>query len=154
GRLFDGVASLLGVRDRVSVEAQAAIELEWLARSSRAQGSYPVEVSPDGEIRIAPIVSAILGEVRKGIGIPDIARRFHRTLADAVRKVCLLVRERSAVHRVVLSGGVFMNEILLVETLEGLRRDGFAVYRHRRVPPNDGGLALGQLAVAAAGGGS
>jgi hydrogenase maturation protein HypF len=153
GRLFDGVAALLGIRDRVSYEGQAAIELEWLAQTSRADGSYPVEISPDGIIRTSPIVSGVLGELRKGVRPGDIARRFHRTIAEVLRRMCLELRDKTGLGRVALSGGVFMNELLLEDSLERLQREGFRVYRHRLVPPNDGGLALGQLAVAAAGGG-
>jgi hydrogenase maturation protein HypF len=150
GRLFDGVASLLGIRDRVSYEGQAAIELEWLARTSDADGSYPLEIT-GGRIQTAPIISALLNEIRRGVRAADIARRFHRTIAEAIRMMCVALRDESGLDRVALSGGVFMNELLLNDVLAKL--DGFRVYRHRLVPPNDGGLALGQLAVAAAGGG-
>jgi hydrogenase maturation protein HypF len=150
GRLFDGVASLLGIRDRVSYEGQAAIELEWLARTSDADGSYPLEII-DGRIQTRPMIAAVLDERRRGVRAADIARRFHRTIAELIRVMCVALRDESGLDRVALSGGVFMNELLLEDALA--RLDGFRVYRHRLVPPNDGGLALGQLAVAAAGGG-
>jgi hydrogenase maturation protein HypF len=153
GRLFDGVASLLGLRDRVSYEGQAAIELEWLARTSDAAGSYPVEFGPGGVIQIDPVIAELLAEIRRGVQAADVARRFHSTIVEAIRRTCLRLREATGLERVALSGGVFMNDILLTESLEALGREGFRVYRHRLVPPNDGGLALGQLAVAAAGGG-
>jgi hydrogenase maturation protein HypF len=153
GRLFDGVASLLGVRDRTHYEGQAAIELEWLARTSDAEGVYPVELGPEGVLGTARVVSGIVEDLRRGVRTADIARRFHRSIAEGVRKTCVWLRDRSGLERVALSGGVFMNELLLGESLSLLEREGFRVYRHRLVPPNDGGLALGQLAVAAAGGG-
>jgi hydrogenase maturation protein HypF len=156
GRLFDGISSLLGVRDRVSYEGQAAIELEWRAGESSAQGSYPVDLVREEAgwiVRVAPLISTIAGELRRGVPSPDIARRFHSTLVETVRQTCLKLREESGLDRIVLSGGVFMNEILLAECSAALGREGFAVYRHRRVPPNDGGICLGQLAVAAGGGG-
>jgi hydrogenase maturation protein HypF len=156
GRVFDGVSSLLGIRDRVSYEGQAAIELESRARESSAQGSYPVDLAREDEgwiVRVAQLISAIAGELRRGVPAPDIARRFHSTLVEIVRRTCLKLREESGLDRVVLSGGVFMNEILLTESSAALGREGFAVYRHRLVPPNDGGICLGQLAVAAGGGG-
>lgn len=153
GRLFDAVSSLLGIRDRVSYEGQAAIELEWLARESSASGRYPVELSPEGVVRIGPLIGGLLDDLRRGVDRADIARRFHSTIVGMIRQVCLRLREESGLDRVVLSGGVFMNEILLDGALEGLGRDGFRVYRHRLVPPNDGGLCLGQLAIAAAAGG-
>ena len=156
GRLFDAVASILGVRDRVTYEGQAAIELEWRAAESRARGAYPVELAAEGGrwiVRIAPVISGVAADRRRGVPAADIARRFHSTLVEAIRRTCGRLREESGLGRVVLSGGVFMNEILLAESVAGLEADGFAVFRHRRVPPNDGGLCLGQLAVAAAGGG-
>jgi hydrogenase maturation protein HypF len=152
GRLFDGVASLLGIRDRVSYEGQAAIELEWLARTSDAGGTYPLEIT-GGRIQTTPILSGVLGELRRGVRAADIARRFHRTIAEAIRAMCVALRDEAGLDRVALSGGVFQNELLLEDALAVLEREGFRVYRHRLVPPNDGGLALGQLAVAAAGGG-
>jgi len=156
GRLFDGVSSLLGLRDRVSYEGQAAIELEWMARQSEASGHYPVEFAREGDawtLRIAPLIVALAGEIRRGVSKVDIARRFHTTIVETIRRTCLKLREESGLDRVVLSGGVFMNEILLSESCAALSREGFAVHRHRLVPPNDGGICLGQLAVAAGGGG-
>ncbi len=153
GRLFDGIASLLGVRDRVSYEGQAAIELEWLARDGAAGAFYPVELTGAGEIRLAPLISALFADLRRGVSRADIARQFHSTLVEIIRRTCAKVRAETGLDRVVLSGGVFMNDLLLTEAPAALRRDGFRVYRHRLVPPNDGGLSLGQLAVAAAGGG-
>ncbi len=153
GRLFDAVSSLLGIRDRVSYEGQAAIELEWLARTSAARGAYPVEVSGDGVVRVGPVISGLLADLRRGAPRADLARRFHSTIVEAIRRVCVLLRAETGLDRVVLSGGCFMNEIVLTGALEALRREDFRVYRHRLVPPNDGGICLGQLAVAAAQGG-
>lgn len=150
GRLFDAASSLLGIRDRVSYEGQAAIELEWLAQGSDAPGHYPVEISDEGLVRLAPLITGLLEDLRRGAARADVARRFHSTIVETIRRVCCRLREESGLDRVVLSGGVFMNEILLSGALEGLGRDGFRVYRHRLVPPNDGGLCLGQLAIAAA----
>jgi hydrogenase maturation protein HypF len=154
GRLFDGVSSILGLRDRVSYEGQAAIELEGLARGSSARGAYPVEVAADGAVRLSPILCALAGEIRGGRSPADIARRFHTTIVEAIRIVCGRIRGESGLDRVVLSGGVFMNDLLNAEVPRVLAREGFRVFRHRRVPPNDGGLCLGQLAVAAAGEGA
>jgi hydrogenase maturation protein HypF len=145
GRLFDGVSALLGLRDRVSYEGQAAIELEWLAAKSDASGHYPL----DG-LRVAPIIAGVTGDLRRGVAKPDIARRFHSTVVEAIRATCRRLREERGLDRVVLSGGVFMNEIVLTGSLAALGRDGFHVFRHRLIPPNDGGLCLGQLAVASA----
>jgi hydrogenase maturation protein HypF len=156
GRLFDAVASLTGIRDRVTYEGQAAVELEARAEESRSTGWYPVAFEREADrwiLQVAPIISEVATQRRRGVPATDIARRFHSTLVEAIRQTCRRLRDESGLDRVVLSGGVFMNEILLSESLAGLKADGFAVFRHRRVPTNDGGLCLGQLAVAAAGGG-
>jgi len=156
GRLFDAVAAVLGVRDRVTYEGQAAIELEGRAHESRAAGAYPVEFARGADrwiVQSAPLISEVAAEARRGVPVADIARRFHSTLIEAVRRTCRRLRDESGLNRIVLSGGVFMNEILLSGSVAGLEEDGFSVHRHRLVPPNDGGLCLGQLAVAAAGGG-
>jgi hydrogenase maturation protein HypF len=156
GRLFDGVSSLLGVRDRVAYEGQAAIELETLARSQPADGAYAVDLQRKDEtwiVRVGPMLAGIEKDLCKGVPGATIARRFHSTMAELIRTTLIRLREESGLTDVVLSGGVFMNELLLRETLRTLRHEGFSVFRHRRVPANDGGLSLGQLAVAAAGGG-
>jgi hydrogenase maturation protein HypF len=152
GRLFDGISSLLGLRDEVTYEGQAAIELEWLARGSAADGHYAVE-GPAGIVRVAPIIGGVLEDLRSGVPKADIARRFHSTIVETVRRTCAAIRGERGLDRVVLSGGVFLNEIVLAGCLAALARDGFRAFRHRLVPPGDGGLCLGQLAVAAAGGG-
>jgi hydrogenase maturation protein HypF len=155
GRLFDGVAALAGVRDRVSYEGQAAIELEWLASEALADGHYPFEVEEAGADRplvidTRPMIAEVAVEVGRGRGAAIVGRRFHSTLVEIVAAVCSRIRSRTGLGAVVLSGGVFLNALLLREAIERLGRDGFRVYRHRRVPPSDGGLSLGQLAIAAA----
>lgn len=156
GRLFDGVSSLLGVRDRVVYEGQAAIELETLARPQPPSGAYPVDLlRKNGAwvVRVGPVLAGIEKDLRMGIPKATIARRFHSTMAEMIRVTLVRLRDDSGLSDVVLSGGVFMNELLLRETLRTLGRERFSVFRHRRVPTNDGGLSLGQLAVAAGGGG-
>jgi hydrogenase maturation protein HypF len=158
GRLFDAVAALAGVRQQVSYEGQAAVELEWRASTALPDGTYPFDLeTPDGEsagaafqIDTRPLIAAVACDVYNGLCPERIARRFHSTLVEIIAQACRRVREQSGLEAVVLSGGVFMNALLLVEAVERLRADGFRVYRHRRVPPNDGGLSLGQLAIAAA----
>ena len=158
GRLFDAVAALAGVRHSVAYEGQAAIELEWLASQVAADGSYPFEMKKaiDDSSGITPFVldmSCLIDEVwrdaRKGVSPGVIGRRFHSTMVELIARVCASLREVSGLDAVVLSGGVFMNALLTTEVLPRLEADGFRVYRHRRVPPNDGGISLGQLAVAA-----
>jgi hydrogenase maturation protein HypF len=156
GRLFDGVAALAGVRGRVSHEGQAAMELEWLASTSDSGGVYPFEmIESDGEdspilIDTRPLICEAVAESRRGRDAATIARSFHRTAVEIVARVCARLRERSGLSVVALSGGVFLNALLTTGVVDRLERDGFRVLRHRRVPPGDGGLSLGQLAIAAA----
>jgi hydrogenase maturation protein HypF len=158
GRLFDAVASLAGVRDRVTYEGQAAIELEWLASSVAPAGVYPFAVQPASAVAgrgplgidTRPLVAAVAEDARNNVAAARIARRFHTTLVEIVARVCICLREESGLADVVLSGGVFLNVLFTSEVCARLRADGFCVYRHRLVPPNDGGLSLGQLAIAAA----
>jgi hydrogenase maturation protein HypF len=147
GRLFDAVAALLCIRGKVVYEGQAAIELEMLAEPSNY--SYPF--SADGyELDVRPVVRGIVEDLMKGVPVARIAGRFHRTIAEMLAVACLKAREVTGVNRVALSGGVFQNRLLLEQLVERLGEDNFAVYTNRRVPPNDGGLSLGQAAVAAA----
>ncbi len=156
GRLFDAVAALAGVRDRVSFEGQAAMELEWLASEARAEEGYPFAVGQPArvgnplQIDTRPLIAEVAEEARRGVGPAEIGRRFHATMANVIVCVCERLRTENGLNEVVLSGGVFMNVLLLEQAVAGLEAIGFCVYRHRQVPPNDGGLCLGQLAVAAA----
>ena len=158
GRLFDAVAALAGLRQRVSYEGQAALELEWLASTEGLTGHYPFGLQtnesacPEDVIQIdtRPLIAGVVRDVHNKLGPARIARRFHTTLVEIVVEVCRRIRAGSGLQRVVLSGGVFMNALLLTEVVERLSVERFQVYRHRQVPPNDGGLSLGQLAIAAA----
>ncbi len=157
GRLFDAVAAVAGVRDRVTYEGQAAIELEWLATTVPPDTAYPFTVSrptdPANEplvIDTRPLIRAVADDARKGVEAARIARRFHSTLVELIVTVCGRLRGVTGLGVVVLSGGVFLNALLSREVAAQLEREGFRVYRHSLVPPNDGGLSLGQLAVAAA----
>jgi hydrogenase maturation protein HypF len=159
GRLFDAIAVLAGVRDRVSYEGQAAMELEWLATETPPDGSYPFAFCPAPHEETAetplvidtrPTIRAVVEEATRGTSAALIARRFHSTLVHLIAAICSRLRQTTNIEDVVLSGGVFLNALLTCEVSARLRDDGFRVYRHRLVPPNDGGLSLGQLAVAAA----
>lgn len=157
GRLFDAIASLVGVRQRVSQEGQAAMELEWLAADRAPEECYPFFLSSDDpaacqpmQIDCRPLVDAVVCDIRAGIGASRIARRFHSTVVEIIARVCGRIQSESRIDRVVLSGGVFMNALLLQETTTRLTDRGLHVFRPCRVPPNDGGLCLGQLAIAAA----
>jgi hydrogenase maturation protein HypF len=153
GRLFDAVASILGVRHEISYEGQAAIELEMLA--SDAAGVYPFTLAASDagggdsfQIDLRQTVEVIVHEFLQGVPPPDIASRFHRTVARLAGDACVRIRETDGLNRVCLSGGVFQNLRLLRLTADELRRRQFDVFLHRRVPPNDGGLALGQAVIA------
>ncbi len=156
GRLFDAVAAVLGVRDAVSYEGQAAIELEQLADPAESEAD-PLEVdSPSGGdhggllLRGTGLIRAVVEDVAAGTPKPVVAARFHNALARGVVDVCRRVRAERGLGTVALSGGVFQNLLLLERTVAGLEAAGFAVLLHRRVPPNDGGISLGQAAVAGA----
>jgi hydrogenase maturation protein HypF len=149
GRLFDAVSSLIGRRHRVSYEGQAAMELEWLCEGRLSDRAYPFDV--DDAVVTRPLIRALMEDVEGGVPPAEIARRFHKTMVAIIEDVCERLREAhglSELSRVVLSGGVFQNALLTESTIPALERRGFAVYRHVKVPPNDGGLSLGQLAVA------
>ncbi|MEU8518803.1 carbamoyltransferase HypF [Streptomyces sp. NPDC048577] len=157
GRLFDAVSSLAGVCHHSGYEAQAAIELEGAAL--RASGTGPdggyafglaAPVGP-GPLRAdpGPVLAAVVADVRAGTDPATIAARFHRSVAGLVATLCRHARERHGTDTVALTGGVFANTLLSSACARTLREDGFIVLRHRHVPPNDGGLSLGQLMVAA-----
>ncbi|MBF8256074.1 MAG: hypF [Anaerolineales bacterium] len=147
GRLFDAVAALIGVRQEVRDEAQAAVELEALADPSE-HGSYAFAF--DGStFDASPVIRELVVEMRQGVAPPILAARFHNAVAAMVGEVCLRARQLTGVHRVALSGGVWQNLFLLERTVTRLEQAEFDVLLHRRVPANDGGVALGQAAVAA-----
>ena len=151
GRLFDAVASILGLRDRVDFEAQAAMELEALA-DPEPDRVYAVELGEkEGRtiVQTPDLVRGVVEDLLAGVDAARIAGRFHASLADVLVRTCRRLRERSGLDRVALSGGVFQNLRILRPTIDGLGRAGFEVYTHHQVPPNDGGLALGQAAIAA-----
>ncbi|MFJ5273359.1 carbamoyltransferase HypF [Streptomyces sp. NPDC088358] len=177
GRLFDAVSSLAGVCHRSGYEAQAAVELEAAALTAPAgdTGAYGFAVrcaepgrpvvpgaggprtdsapAPAGPAPVladpAPVFAAIVADLRAGVAPGLVAARFHRAVAALVHRLCALARERHGVDTVALTGGVFANSLLSSACAAALHADGFTVLRHHLVPPGDGGLALGQLVVAA-----
>jgi hydrogenase maturation protein HypF len=179
GRLFDAVAALAGIRCHAGYEGQAASELEWLAMAvdPDRDPTYPFEVvasppaaaqqstAPQPAVRAATIsdvsgewpliidtrklITAVVQDVTSGAVPARVARRFHTTVVAMIVDICGRIRETTGVEQVVLTGGVFSNRLLMIEAIKGLEAQRFAVYRHRQVSPGDGGLSLGQLAVAA-----
>jgi len=154
GRLFDAVAAIAGARaSQVTYEGQAAIALEWLATGLDPDRAYPFELFEQGDrlvVDTRPLVAAAAADARAGAGAARIGRRFHSAVVDLIAAVCARLRRRTGLEAVALSGGVFVNAILAREAAARLETDGFRVLRHRVVPPNDGGLCLGQLAAVCA----
>ncbi|MER6513780.1 carbamoyltransferase HypF [Nonomuraea sp. NPDC001636] len=151
GPLFDAVAALLGIRDAVTYEGQAAAELEQRADPAES-GSYPATIT-EGDLLVvhaADLVRAAAADVAAGVATGSIAGRFHNGVADAVVRCCVMLRDGTGLNTVALSGSVLQNALLLERAVERLRGAGFRVLTHTRVPPGDGGLSLGQAAVAAA----
>jgi hydrogenase maturation protein HypF len=144
GRLFDAVACLALGRQVADYEGQAAMELE-AAADRGCREAYEFALG-DGVVQVTPVIQAVLEDVQGGLDPGRISARFHNGLARLVGQVCRALGHRS----VALSGGVFQNALLLERTLEVLDQDGFEVLLNRQVPPNDGGICLGQAAVAAA----
>ena len=152
GRLFDAVASLIGVRNEITYEAQAAIEMEVLSKPFIASArSYPYFVDETEHgimIRLVEVFQSLVEDVRANKSIGLIGAHFHKTIADMTVAICRRARESTGLHEVALSGGVWQNQILLDLVRAGLKQDGFVVYFHKQVPTNDGGLSLGQTVVA------
>jgi hydrogenase maturation protein HypF len=155
GRLFDAAAALLGVRDEISYEGQAAIELEQLADPGEA-GAYAAAIEPGAEsgepfrAAGADLIGAAVADLAAGVAREVIAARFHNGLAALIEDGCVLLREDRGLNTVALSGGVFQNLLLLGSAVRRLEARGFTVLTHSRVPCNDGGISLGQAVVAAA----
>jgi hydrogenase maturation protein HypF len=157
GRLFDAVAALVGVRQRVTYEAQAAIEFEMMAtRWGASQGgdklpAYPfavIEGDDGASIRLGRLLEAIQADLAAGASPAQIGWRFHRTMAEIIGSVCQRIAGEAGLQVIALSGGVFQNRLLLALTVPLLEEAGFRVLLHCQAPCNDGGLSLGQAALA------
>jgi hydrogenase maturation protein HypF len=151
GRLFDAAAAVLGLRDTINYEGQAAIELEQLA-DSQEQGGYRARVAGGRPFVVhgSDLIGAVADDLAAGVAREVIAARFHRAVVALITDGCLLLRERHGLGTVALSGGVFQNLLLLHGATAALEAAGFRVLLHSRVPCNDGGISLGQAVVAAA----
>jgi len=149
GRLFDGVAALLGLRQRVSFEGQAAMELEMHLESD--SGRYATEWTEQDNTRqflIAPLIEDLVADIERGVFSSTIACRFHNTLVWLFTETAIWLREQWGINLVALSGGCFQNVYLLSALLQQLQKRDFKVLIHSKVPPNDGGISLGQATVA------
>ncbi|MFN8667396.1 MAG: carbamoyltransferase HypF [Gemmatimonadaceae bacterium] len=153
GRFLDAASALAGVRQEVSYEGQAAIEFEALARDGAVEARYAFDVHATEALPLcmdgAPVLRQVAADAARGRASRDIARAVHEALADGIVIVADALRARCGIDRVGLTGGVFQNVLLLSLASARLRAAGFTVLRHHRVPPNDGGLALGQAIIAA-----
>jgi hydrogenase maturation protein HypF len=148
GRLFDGIAAMLGLRDRASYRGQAAVELEM--EMDEDQGAYSAVIGQEKPLIIphAPIIQGVISDLVEGVDRRTISRKFHNTLVRIFSNACVKLRHHRKLNRVVLSGGVFQNVFLLSQLERILLELGFEVYTHSLVPTNDGGISLGQVMVA------
>lgn len=154
GRLFDAVAALAGVKQSITYEAEAAMNLEALAGEAAGDsGAYRFTMRDSAPARIGwqGVVREIAADALAGVSAAAIAARFHRGVAEMIAEACARLRAEGAGNTVGLTGGVFQNAVLLRQTIDELHRAGFEVLCHERVPPNDGGLALGQAVLGRAG---
>jgi len=152
GRLFDAVSAMAGIRATIDYEAQAAIEMETQACGAiDEKGLYPFSITGDQNysiIRLRELVAAVAEDILGGCSIATVSMRFHNTIAAMTRDTCLKIKAQSGLGTVALSGGCFQNRLLLGKVTALLRHSGFKVLTHRNVPANDGGISLGQAAIA------
>jgi hydrogenase maturation protein HypF len=149
GRLFDAVSALVGIRKEIYYEGQAAIELEMAAGIESSEYPFDLHETEDKIlILIEPIFRGIVSDLERGVSRALISSKFHHTIAKIILSMCLKIRKTSGLSSVALSGGVFQNSLLLDHTFVLLDNNNFKVFTQHRVPPNDGGIALGQIVVA------
>jgi hydrogenase maturation protein HypF len=150
GRLFDTAAALLGFTREVTFEGQAAIWLEQLARGAHLTEPYPLPFV-GGELDFRPLLLAVAQDRVRGRDVREIARSFQRGVADGLRDALIMTAQAHRLDTVVLSGGVFQNELLLQDLKSLLNNESLQIWTNHAVPPNDGGISLGQAALAAFG---
>jgi hydrogenase maturation protein HypF len=145
GRFFDAAASLLGLRQRVSFEGQAAMDMEFAVQPG-IDDAYPFSLSEGSPVVIdwQSAIVGILDDTHTGQSVGLIAAKFHNMLAEVI----VAVARKTGQSKIVLTGGCFQNRYLTERTIGRLLEENFRPYWHQRIPPNDGGIALGQVAVA------
>jgi hydrogenase maturation protein HypF len=149
GRLFDAVSALVGIRKEIYYEGQAAIELEMAADADEGVYSFDLkDVEDKTLILLEPIFKGIISDLKRHVSVESISSKFHNTVAEIVLNMCLKIRKTNGLDRVALSGGVFQNRLLLENAYVLLDKNNFKVFTQHRVPPNDGGIALGQVIIA------
>jgi hydrogenase maturation protein HypF len=147
GRLFDAVASLINLRQQIRFEGQAAMELEFALDGIETDDHYNLSLvtrHPSLVLDWSPMIEAILVDVQQGVNVGIISVKFHNALVEGI----VGVAKHAGQNRVVLSGGCFQNRYLTERAVRRLQAEGFRPYWHQRVPPNDGGIALGQVVAA------
>jgi hydrogenase maturation protein HypF len=147
GRLFDALAAILGLNYYSTYQAEAPMLLESAIDRSE-EGSYPYELDGD-QVLFAPMIRKVVQDVHQGLPVGRIAARFHHTLVLLVRELSMELRTRTGLDRVVLAGGSFQNRFLCGKLMEKLEKEKFRVFVPGRIPPNDQGIAVGQLAIGA-----
>lgn len=150
GRLFDAVSSILGIRSFINYQGQAAIELEMIAKEN-GEEFYKFDIIRGIKTHIVEpkkVIESIVDDIKKEIPKESISSKFHIGLAELIVDVSVLLREETRINKVCLSGGVFQNIILRNEATKRLRKENFKVYNHNKLPPNDGGISAGQVAIA------
>jgi hydrogenase maturation protein HypF len=156
GRLFDAVSALCGIRYESNYEGESAMLLEAEAArwdGAQSEGTYDFGLNRESTpwtIDMRPMIGQIAREISSGRPVAAVAHNFHESVARMIEAVCRGIRETNGVNGVCLSGGTFQNHTLLSSAAARLRASGFEVYLHALVPPNDGGVSLGQAVVAAA----
>ncbi len=147
GRLFDALSALLSLRSTVHYEGQAAIELEAVADRNAAK-SYEFTIADGSIIKAEPVIISAVSDLLNGVSAAEVSARFHLGVADLIAGAARQIRDERRLTRIALSGGVFQNMFLLERTVALLECEGFEVFTHSRVPANDGGISLGQAAIA------
>ena len=151
GRIFDGIASLIGIRDKNTYSGQAAMELEMAIEHERSHQAYHITTTKEHDktiILIDSLMPQIIKDIKKEISPGIISLKFHNALVDVFTQLCLEIKEQSGLNEVAFGGGVFQNRFLSIRLQKSLENKGFTVYTHSLVPTNDGGISLGQVLIA------
>jgi len=150
GRLFDAVSSICGIRDKITYEGQASIELEMKMEKNRKRRHYNYEIRKENNVYIIDpetILREIVRDIKNKVSTAIISFKFHITISEIINQICRILRDERNINKVCLSGGVFQNMFLLNETFKLLKKNKFEVFIHNKVPANDGGLSLGQAII-------
>lgn len=151
GMLFDAVSSIIGIKDEIAFEGEAAIKMEMKAER-KCRGIYPYEINSENDIMLIDaslIIAGVLKDIFLNMPRSLISVKFHNTIAEIILDVCCKIREETGLNITALSGAVFQNMLMLDKAVRGLEDKGFKVITHSRVPANDGGISLGQAVIAA-----